>query len=50
MSITRTTTRRSQRRLGRTDVVYRTASGQTLIATAPSGRPQRRWLRAHPTG
>jgi hypothetical protein len=50
MTITRTNTRRTQRRLGRTDVVYRTASGQTLIATAPSGRPQRRWLRAHPTG
>lgn len=50
MTITRTAPRRSQRRLASTDVVYRTASGGTLIATAPSGRPQRRWLRTHRTG
>ena len=31
------------RRLARTDVVYRTASGGTLIVTAPSGRPPRRF-------
>jgi hypothetical protein len=32
----------STRRLARTEVVFRTASGGTLIATAPSGRPPRR--------
>ena len=31
-----------RRRLASTDVVYVTASGATLIAAAPSGRPVRR--------
>jgi hypothetical protein len=31
----------SRRRLGRTDVVYRTAGGGTLIVTDPTGRRAR---------
>jgi hypothetical protein len=33
-----------RRRLSRNDVVFRTASGVTLIAAGPSDRPQR-WFR-----
>jgi hypothetical protein len=33
-----------RRRLSRNDVVFRTASGVTLIAAGPSDRPQR-WIR-----
>jgi septal ring factor EnvC (AmiA/AmiB activator) len=35
--------RARRRRLSRSEVVYRTASGATLIAAAPSGRPVRRF-------
>ena len=36
------TRRRQRRRLGRTEVVYRTASGGTLIVGTPDGRRARR--------
>ena len=38
-----TSTSSSTRRLGRGDVVYRLASGGTVVASNPSGRPTGRW-------
>ena len=32
-----------RRRLGRNEVVYRTASGGALVVATPSGGPARRW-------
>jgi hypothetical protein len=37
--------RTNRRRIGSTEVVYRTASGGTLIAAAPSGQRQVRLFR-----
>ena len=33
----------TRRRLGRNEVVYRTASGGALVVATPSGGPARRW-------
>jgi len=33
----------TRRRLGRNEVVYRTAGGGTLVVATPSGGPARRW-------
>ncbi|HKH06077.1 MAG TPA: hypothetical protein VKA65_12995 [Acidimicrobiales bacterium] len=38
-----TSTSSSTRRLARGDVVYRLASGGTVVASNPSGRPTGRW-------